>query len=168
MRKLLYTALLVLACSFAKAQDIEPAIDSTLVGANIFATMPAGVKIHQSPAIRSAMFGHISRNAQKQFTGFRIRIFNESVPNARSLAEAAEARFQAIYPGIETVSTYTAPFFNVTVGNFRTRVDAERALRSIKGDFPSAVIVKERFRFPSLSAGMPQPADTITVFKLKK
>lgn len=167
MRKILYIAALLLACSVAKAQSVEPQIDSTLSGSNIFATMPANVKVHQSPAIRSAMFSHVSRNSEKQFTGFRIRIYNESVQNARSLSEAAEERFRSIYPGIETVRTYSAPFFTVTVGNYRTRVDAERAIRTIRNDFPTAIIVKERFKYPSLNSSAPQ-TDTLTVFKLKR
>lgn len=148
MKRIILTlALALLAALGANAQ-----IDSTLVGSNIFATLPAGVKVHQSPAIRSAMFSHVERNATKQFTGFRIRIFNESIQNARGLSSAAEERFSTLYPNIPTYRTYAAPFFKVTVGDFRTRVEAEKALRTIKGDFPEAIIVKERFKYPALEA----------------
>lgn len=167
MRKILYMALLVLSCSLAQAQSMEPAVDSTLLGTNIFATMPANVKVYQSPAVRSAVFTHVERNSEKMFTGFRIRIFNESAQNARAMSEAAEARFRAAYPGIATSRTYSAPFFTVTAGNFRTRVDAERALKAIRDEFPTAIIVKERFKYPSLGDQAPQ-ADTLTVFKVRK
>lgn len=167
MRKLLFIAVLVLSCSLAGAQSMEPAIDSTLVGSNIFSTMPSNVKVHQSPAIRSAMFRQVERNSEKMFTGFRIRIFNESVQNARALSEAAEERFKSLYPGIETFRTYSAPFFTVTVGNYRTRVDAERAIRSIRNDFPTAIIIKDRFKYPSLGGYSPR-TDTITVYKARR
>lgn len=154
-RTILVLALILLAAAGANAQ-----IDSTLVGSNIFATLPSGVKVHQSPAIRSAMFSHVERNATRQFTGFRVRIFNESIQNARSLSAAAEERFRTIYPNIPTYRTYAAPFFKVTVGDFRTRVEAEKALRAIRGDFPDAIIVKEKFKFPALDGADLSPADS--------
>lgn len=157
-RTILALALVLIAAFGAEAQ-----VDSTLVGSNIFATLPTGVKVHQSPAIRSAMFSHVERNATKQFTGFRIRIFNESIQNARGLSAAAEERFKSIYPSIPTYRTYAAPFFKVTVGDFRTRVEAEKALRVIKGDFPDAMIVKDRFKYPALEAADLAPADSTLI-----
>lgn len=154
-RTFLTLALIFLAAAGANAQ-----IDSTLVGSNIFATLPSCVKVRQSPAIRSAMFNHVERNATRQFTGFRVRIFNESIQNARAISAATEERFRTIYPGIPTYRTYAAPFFKVTVGDFRTRVEAEKALRSIKGSFPDAIIVKERFKYPALDGAGLSPADS--------
>lgn len=171
MKRTIIIALLALVCAGAYAQTTAVAdtvlykasaqVDSTLLGSNIFANLPDGVKVHQSPAIRSAMFSHVERNASKQFTGFRIRIYNESVQNARSISASEEERFKTIYPYLATYRTYSAPFFKVTVGDFRTRVEAEKAIRTIRNDFPDAVIVKERFKYPSLDGGSMFKADTV-------
>lgn len=136
-------------------------IDSTLAGSNIFATLPDGVSVHQSPSIRSAMFSHVEKNSSKQFTGFRIRIFNESIQNARALSASEEERFRTLYPALATYRTYASPYFRVVVGDFRTRVEAEKVLRVIKGDFPEAVIIKEHFKYPSLDGGNMFKADTV-------
>ena len=57
-----------------------------------------------------------------------------------------------MYPGIQAYRSYASPNFKVTVGNFRTRLDAEALLRQIKGDFPDAFIVRERFKYPSIGS----------------
>ena len=59
------------------------------------------------------------------------------------------------------IRTYASPNFKVTVGNFRTRLDAEAFLRRIKGDFPDAFIVRERFKYPSI--GQPGAASLAVV-----
>ena len=148
MRKFLTSALaLILSLACASAQQV----DSTLLGASIFNTLPSGVTVRQSAAVRSSMYEQTLRNADKLFAGFRIRIYNESVQGARSLSGQAESRFRALYPSIEAYRSYDAPYFKVVVGDWRTRTDAEKALRLIKAEFPDAVIVKDRFKFPTLS-----------------
>jgi len=47
----------------------------------------------------------------------------------------------------------------VTVGNFRTRLEAEALLQRIKGDFPDAFIVRERFKYPTIGRADTRPAD---------
>ena len=53
---------------------------------------------------------------------------------------------------IQAYRSYTSPNFKVSVGNFRTRVDAEILLREIQEEFPDAFIARERFKYPSMGA----------------
>ena len=68
-------------------------------------------------------------------------------------------RFNALYPHIHAYLSVASPNFKVTVGNFRTRLEAEALLQRIKGDFPDAFIVRERFKYPTIGRADTRPAD---------
>ena len=124
--------------------------DTTISGQTIYSAMSGNVSITQPAAVQDALSRHIESNAQKQMNGYRIRIFFDNKQTARGDSEAAVGRFKAKYPGYSAYRTFTSPFFKVTVGDFRTRAEALAALKQIKIDFPSAFIVRERFRYPAL------------------
>lgn len=155
--------LLAVAVPFAAAQnpdeenmsEIEHAgeevqLDSALVGRDIFSALPERVVVRQSPAVRNAINRHVSGNASKSYNGYRIRLYFASSRTAREESASVIRRFNEMYPGVQAYRSFASPNFKVTVGNFRTRLDAEALLRQIKGDFPDAFIVRERFKYPSI------------------
>lgn len=149
--------ILILSCVLAGAQDVPvdslrlaPQIDSSLFGRSIFDIMPGSVTINQGASVRQAFDGQVINNEEKQFNGYRIRIYLNSVQSAREESAAALGRFRTLYPEIPSYLTYARPNFRVMVGNYRTRVDAEKALVYIKEDFPSATIVRDKFKYPNL------------------
>ena len=129
---------------------LETQVDSTLIGRDIFSALPEQIVVRQSPAIRSALNKQVNANAEKGYSGFRIRLYFASSRTAREESAAVIRRFNTMYPYIQAYRTYASPNFKVTVGNFRTRLDAEAFLRRISGDFPDAFIVRERFKYPSI------------------
>lgn len=162
-RFILFTiALALLAIPSLRAQNTDyvivdslvytpfAAVDSTMSGESIYSVMPASVSIHQSAGVRSALSGHISRNADKMVTGYRVRIFFDNKQNSRDASAAAMARFRNLYPNVSAYRSFANPFFKVTVGDYRTRAEAQSALKSIRQDFPTAFIVKEKFKYPCL------------------
>ena len=128
----------------------EVQVDSTLVGASVFQVLPTGVTIKQSASIRSAFDAQIENNSRKQFSGFRIRIFFDSAQDAREKSLATLNSFKEKHPDMAGYRSYESPNFKVTVGNFRSRTEADAALESLKKDFPSAFVVRERFKYPSV------------------
>lgn len=160
MRKLLTILFLSLCCTLLGAQETatavsgqesagdEIAIDSTLVGLNVFDLVPGGVR--QSATVDSAVRSRIAANRTKMVNGFRIRLYFNSAKNAREESAALMRRFNALYPRIPVYRSYSTPNFKVTAGSFRTRAEAEYLLARLKTDFPDAFIVRERFRFPSM------------------
>lgn len=128
----------------------EVQVDSTLLGRDVFSVLPEEVVVRQSPAVRAALTRQVSSNAGKSYSGFRIRLYFASSRTAREESAAVLRRFSAMYPGIQAYRSYSSPNFKVSVGNFRTRLDAEALLRQIKADFPDAFIVRERFKYPSI------------------
>ncbi|CAM1368253.1 Sporulation related domain-containing protein [Tenacibaculum sediminilitoris] len=70
-------------------------------------------------------------------TGYRIQLYNGQERQARSLRN----RFQIEYPGIYTKLTYKAPEWKIQVGNYKTRLHADRALNKIREKFSGAIVV---------------------------
>lgn len=136
----------------------EVQLDSTLLGRDIFSTLPEQVVVRQSPAIRAALNKQVAANAGKSYSGFRIRLYFASNRSAREESASVIRRFNEMYPGIQAYRSYESPNFKVTVGNFRTRLDAEALLNRLKGDFPDAFIVRERFKYPSIGQAASRPA----------
>lgn len=162
MKRLIFILIVLFAAGTAYGQttaadslEFRPGatVDSVLVGQSIFDLLAvrgtgAEVTVRQSPAILSAMQKHIAGNASRPLSGYRIRIYFDNHQNARGAAEAAMHRFIAAYPDIAAYQSYKNPFFQVTVGDFRTRSEAMEALQSIRNLFPTASIIKEKINFP--------------------
>lgn len=131
---------------------IEVEVDSTLDGRDIFSVLPDDVVVVQPAQVRDALNARIAANDASTFNGFRIRIYIGSKPAAREESLEALMRFNRRYPHIQAYRSYSTPNFKVSVGNFRTRVDAEILLNEIKGEFPDAFIARERFKYPTIGA----------------
>lgn len=129
---------------------VESEIDSTLFGRDIFSTLPSDLVVNQSASVRKALNAQIERNANKTVNGYRIRLYFDSGRGSREASASVIKRFNDNYPNVQAYRTYASPNFKVTVGNFRTRVEAEYLLRRLKSDFPDAFIVRERFKYPSV------------------
>ena len=148
------------------------AMDSTLSGKSIFNMLPskskggsADVTVHQSSAIQKAMSTHISSNSSRTMSGYRVRIYFDNQQNSRAVSESTMRRFEALYPGIAAYRNYQAPFFKVTVGDFRTKSEAMELLQAIKGTFPTAFVTKENINYPVIDRYHSYVVDTVKVVR---
>jgi hypothetical protein len=82
-----------------------------------------------------------------QINGFRIQLFFDS---ERSAINDARGTFISKYPRIDTYTTYNAPNFFLRVGDFRTRLEAEKVKDELSDLFPTSFIVKEKINLPRL------------------
>lgn len=155
MRKLIMTALLALsfgsicmAQALPEEESLGPKVvlDSLLFGRNL---RELGVKVVTSGAVHTAEAALIEANGTKFFSGFRVRIYQSSSQTAREASLAAMERFNAAFPEIPVYRGYQNPYFRVTAGNYRSRMEAEEALGQIKSDFPDATVIRDKFKFPS-------------------
>lgn len=135
--------------------------NEALADSSLYEVLPAGVQLHQSANITHAAMSQIEANAKTLTDGYRIRIFFDNKQDARNASLDSEMRFRKLFPGYNTYRTFQNPFFKVTVGDFRTKVDAQKALQKIIKVFPSAFIVKEKMRFPVISETVRVRADTV-------
>ncbi|MBA6156058.1 SPOR domain-containing protein [Tenacibaculum sp. S7007] len=70
-------------------------------------------------------------------TGYRIQLYNGLEKRARSF----RGRFHVEFPGVYTKLSYTAPEWKIQVGNYKTRLQADRALNKIREKFNGAIVV---------------------------
>ena len=145
-------ATLSLACATAGAQA---SVDSTMLGVDIFSLISqkdaGSATINQSYEIRSALSRHIVSNGSSKMQGYRVRIFFDSDQNARAKSEAVAAGFSENYPGVRVYRSHVSPYFKVTVGDFRTRADAQRFASRLtnSGAYRYVFVVKEQINYPS-------------------
>ena len=126
-------------------------LDSLLVGVSIFDRLAEyNTEVNQIPQIREAFSKYIEQNSVKKRHGYRIRIFISNAQNARAQSLEVENSFKKLFPAIPTYRTPSNPYFKVTVGNYRSRSDAARALTIIKEEYPAAFMVKEIIDYPEL------------------
>lgn len=71
---------------------------------------------------------------------YKIQIYNGN----RAGAKAAQQEFNESFADWSSTDTYEPPNFKIWVGSFRTRLEADRALKRIKKTFPSAFIFKPK------------------------
>ncbi len=172
MKKALLIIFLVLVSGFClRAQNVEDDLadetmlltDSTLVNRTIYEVMPSNVRLIQSAGISSALDSQISSNERKQFNGYRVRLYVGSSQSARSQSAQVLESFRKLYPDVLAYRIYVSPNFRVMVGNFRTRLEAENFARAIKGHFPAASVMRDKFKYPAIGKVSTVAVDTTTV-----
>ncbi|MCO6148073.1 SPOR domain-containing protein [Flavobacterium sp. NRK1] len=71
---------------------------------------------------------------------YKIQIFYGDNEKARkSLSE-----FKREFKSIDGTIIYESPTYKVWVGNFKSRLDAERSLQEIKKKYPYALLIKQK------------------------
>ncbi|MCM1177588.1 MAG: SPOR domain-containing protein [Bacteroidales bacterium] len=147
-------------------------VDTSLAGKNIFKELPlvlkgdaADVRVHQSQGIALAMDEHFRTNGSRTVSGYRVRIFFDNRQTARAASEATLNSFIERHRDIAAYRSYVNPYFKVTAGDFRTKSEAMQLLDRIKGEFPSAFIVKENINYPVVDKERPVIVDTVKVLR---
>ena len=150
----------------------KASVDSTLVGKDVFRDMPsrlrgdeATVDVGQSEILEKSMRAHIEANPKRTLSGYRVRIFFDNKQSARHESEQTLKRFRAMYRDVAVYRTYTNPYFKVTVGDCRTKSEAMKLLSRIKGNFPSAFVVKENIEYPLVDEETAYTIDTVKVLR---
>lgn len=73
-------------------------------------------------------------------SGFRVQIFSGL---DRQVAYTEQAKFKARYPAINAYISYTQPNYRLRVGDFRTRLEAEKLMNELKKYYTSMFIFSE-------------------------
>ncbi|MCL6295357.1 SPOR domain-containing protein [Jejuia spongiicola] len=111
-----------------------------LVSANCFAQQ-GNVTINQDKNISTLLSLKKELNKDdKASDRYKIQIYNGN----RAGATSAQKEFHSIYGDWHSKIVFDTPNFKIWAGNFRTRLEADRALKRIKRNFPSAFIFKPK------------------------
>lgn len=149
-RLLLIFCFVMLGAAVLRAQDSTAVmlVDSTYVGRDILSVMGPGARVNQSAPVKQALQNYVNANAEKSITGYRIRVFYNNEPSARTRSESIEATLKEQYPGIGVYRTFESPNYKVTVGDFRSKDEALGIYNALKGTYPTAYIIKETINYP--------------------
>jgi hypothetical protein len=79
--------------------------------------------------------------------GFRVQLYFDS---ERQNINDARSRFIAQFPKIDTYVKYNAPNYFLKVGDFRTRLEAEKIKSEVEVEFPTSFIIEEDIHLPRL------------------
>ena len=69
---------------------------------------------------------------------YKIQLFYGQITEANKVQDEYKSKYEQWEPKI----VYESPNYKVWVGNFRNRLEADRALLKIKENFPSAFVMK--------------------------
>jgi hypothetical protein len=90
-------------------------------------------------------------NRTTGMTGFRVQIYSAAGNRSKLLTDREKASFDASYPGVRSYIIYDEPYFKLRVGDFRSRLEAEKFLREVSPKFNSSIIVTDRINLPRLN-----------------
>lgn len=80
--------------------------------------------------------------------GYRIQIFMESGNDAVEHANAAMEEFKLLYPNVPIYLVFGQPYYRLRVGDYRTRLEAEKAFQILNKDYKEAFITGDRIQLP--------------------
>ena len=80
--------------------------------------------------------------------GYRVQVFYGA---NRKETFQEQSKFKSYYPKLNTYITYKEPNYYLRVGDFRTRLEAQRLMNELKPLFPTLFIFREKINAPTLN-----------------
>jgi hypothetical protein len=122
--------------------DAVSAQDHEVTGSN--------TEIVLDPRVDILVNKHIQINqALNTMDGFRIQVFSDSGINSKNKAQSAQNEFQARFPSAGVYLSFKSPNYRVRIGDFRTKLDAQRFLIELTADYPNAFIIADQINLPN-------------------
>lgn len=107
-----------------------------MLGQNIAVSSNSGNIQSQLSSDRSDDSG--SREHTAKARGYRIQVYSgNDQRRSKNIATARRNEIKSTYPNMDVSVSYSSPVWRVRAGNFRSRADAEQALKEMKTRFPS-------------------------------
>ena len=86
--------------------------------------------------------------ADSTIDGYRIQIFMESGNDAVEHANALIEEFKLKYTELPIYLVFGQPYYRLRVGDFRTRLEAEKVFQTLSKDYKKAFITSDRIQLP--------------------
>ena len=87
-------------------------------------------------------------SADNTIDGYRIQIFMESGNDAVEHANTVMAEFNEKYPDVPIYLVFGQPYYRLRVGDFRTRLEAEKFFLTLSQDYKKAFVTSDRIQLP--------------------
>jgi hypothetical protein len=109
------------------------------------------LNIYQDQRIDSLLALNIEYNKAFPFiSGYRIQIYMGLGNDALDNANMVRSDFEKNFPGVLVYVTFREPYYRVRIGDFRSRLEANQLLESIKRIYPDAWIIQDNINLPLL------------------
>jgi hypothetical protein len=109
------------------------------------------IQVIQDDKVDLLVSKHIQINQNRNgIDGYRIQIFFDSGNNSKTKAQSIYEGFKAKYPDVRAYLSFKSPNYKVRVGDFRTRLDAQRFLNEIIDEYPNAWIIADMIGLPKV------------------
>lgn len=95
--------------------------------------------------VSEEMSGGITK--KPKIRGFRIQVISSST---KSTVDGERGKFMSLYGNHRTYIDYKPPNFKLHVGNFRTKLNAEKFQNEILNAFPNTLIISDWIELPNL------------------
>jgi hypothetical protein len=121
----------------------------TVIAPVVSMSIDTSIHITETPSVKSTMIKvqEYQRLSRGVFQGYRIQIhFGQD----RNAAGQVKNDFSGKFPYLPTYLVYQQPYFKVSVGDYRTKLEAVRCLNEIKKAYPGAFVIKEKINPPPL------------------
>lgn len=136
-------------------------IISVLLGSQAFAQTKGEVIVVKDPLIDSLIAKRIELNRVKPTAsnptgassaivssmGYRVQIYYGS---DRREVFSQQAQFKSSYPKLNTYITYKEPNYYLRVGDYRTRLEAQKFMNELRPSYPTLFIFREKINAPIL------------------
>lgn len=116
-------------------------------------TQGGAINLYQSPSINVLIDRNTRISEKEGLSGYRIQIYSGTGVNAREKANTTKREFLEAFPELKEnliYIDYQAPYFKVSIGDYRNKNEAFEYYHNIKKRFPGSYIVKSKINFPEL------------------
>lgn len=120
---------------------------SAIAQVNPFNGKEGSLTVKAEPAIDNLVEQYKELNIRNpKITGYRVQIYN----GRKAESQAKKTAFLSEFPSTPVYHIYEAPEYKVQVGNFRSRLEAEKFLKRVIDEFGSGFVVKTKIQPPAL------------------
>lgn len=148
--KRLYTILFILVVINCGSFSQAIVRTSDLMNAVRSDTATGELRIIQDPRVDTLLSRQIAVNRDAGgIPGYRILIYRRGHPGARQEADRIVQDIYTRLPGLAVYLDFESPdYWIVRAGDYRTRIEATKAITAVKRHYPDAYIVRTRINIP--------------------
>ena len=96
------------------------------------------LRVESSASVKELIAQKIAHNKeQNSYPGYKIQIYYGSEKECYEIKD----EFTSLFPDIPTSIIFSTPQWKLQVGEYRSRLEADKSIQSIKKEYPSAIVL---------------------------
>ena len=96
------------------------------------------LRVESSASVKELIAQKIAHNKeQNSYPGYKIQIYYGSEKECYEIKD----EFTSLFPNIPTSIIFSTPQWKLQVGEYRSRLEADKSIQSIKKEYPSAIVL---------------------------